>query len=213
MSMSTPDKNTQTTPYDFIKCHYRDPGGDDPIKRWLPHPETARAICGALAMTGMPYQELEDGMQDVFVRALKAFRRTVPPPAQVPATLEEMKNFCAAIAKNHVKNKHRDAARRRKLGYVGTCERDADEYTPLEYGAPQQRDPVDARRQLEAAAQLFREGRMPEHGVDILEGVAAGCTYKQIGSDLGITDRAVEGRMGTTRDAYRKRMARLRKPA
>ncbi len=49
---------------------------------------------------------------------------------------------------------------------------------------------------------------MPEHGVDILEGVAAGCTYEQIASGLGITERAVEGRMGTMLDAYRKRMAR-----
>jgi hypothetical protein len=68
-----------------------------------------------------------------------------------------MKNFCAAIAKNLTKNRLRDAARRERRGYVGT--RDADEYTPLEYGAPVQRDPVDAARQLEVPAQLCRHRR------------------------------------------------------
>lgn len=68
---------------------------------------------------------------------------------------------------------------------------------------------MDAGRQLEVLAQLFREGHMPEHGVDILEGVASRCSYEEIGSELGITDRAVEGRMGTMVDVFRKRMARL----
>jgi DNA-directed RNA polymerase specialized sigma24 family protein len=199
------NKTTQT-PYDFIQRHYRDPGGDDPIKRWLPHPENARAICGALVALGTPYQDLQDAMQDVFVKALKAFRKE---GACVPANLEEMKNFCAAIAKNQTKNALRNAARREKLGYVGTCDRDADEYTPLEYGAPVQRDPVDAGKQLEVAAQLFREGRMPEHGVDILEGISAGCTYKRIAGELGITEDLAKWRMREMHRIYRTRMAKL----
>jgi DNA-directed RNA polymerase specialized sigma24 family protein len=193
----------KSTPYDFIQRHYRDPGGDDPIERWLPHPENARAICAALLANGMPQEDLEDGMQDVFVRALGAFGKG----ARVPADLREMKAFCAALAKKHAMATLRKAARRERLGYAGTC--DTDEHTPLAYGAPEQRDPVDAGRQLEVLAQLFREGRMPEHGVDILEGVASRCSYEEIGSDLGITDHAVKGRMGTMRAAFRRRMARL----
>jgi len=191
------------TPYDFIQRHYRDPGGDDPVARWLPHPENARAICAALAANGMPEQDVEDGMQDVFVNALKAFGKG----ARVPADLREMKAFCAAMAKRHARATLRKAARRERLGYAGPC--DADEYTPLEYGAPAQRDPVDAGRQLDVLAQLFRDGRMPEHGVDILEGVASRCSYKEIAADLGITDLAVKGRMRTMAAAFRRRMARL----
>jgi DNA-directed RNA polymerase specialized sigma24 family protein len=197
---------SKKTPYDFIQRHYRDPGGDDPVKRWLPHPENARAICAALHVNGIPEQDLEDAMQDVFVRALTALRKGT---ARVPADLREMKAFCAAIAKKFAMATLRKDARRERLGHAGICETDADEHTPLEYGAPVQRDPVDAGRQLEVAAQLFREGRMPAHGVDILEGVAAGCTYKEIGADLGISDRAVEGRVGTMRDLFRARMVRL----
>jgi RNA polymerase sigma factor (sigma-70 family) len=190
-------------PFDFIQRHYRDPGGDDPIKRWLPHPENARAICGALFVQGMPYDDLQDAMQDVFVKALRAFRRGTP----APPNLEEMKNFCAAIAKNLTKNRLRDAARRERRGYVGTC--DADEYTPLEYGAPIQRDPVDAARQLEVLAQLFREKRMPENGAHILQEVASGSTQEEIAQDLEVTVDTVDGRMRMMRDRFRRRMAKL----
>jgi FixJ family two-component response regulator len=58
-------------------------------------------------------------------------------------------------------------------------------------------------------AQLFREGRMPEHGVDILEGVASSCTHEEIAEDLGITDRAVEWHLGVMRRTFRARMAKL----
>jgi DNA-directed RNA polymerase specialized sigma24 family protein len=179
----------------------------DPIRRWLPHPENARAICAALYANGLPQQELQDGMQDVFVRALTAFRRG----ARVPADLREMKAFCAAIAKRYAMAARRTDARREQFGYAGTC--DPDEYTQVEYGAPEQHDPVDAgrhlERQLDALAQLFREGRMPEHGLEILEGLASDRSRKDIASDLGITDRAVAGRMGTMLEHLRKRLGRL----
>jgi DNA-directed RNA polymerase specialized sigma24 family protein len=198
-------KQERNLPYAYIQRHYRDPGGDDPIKRWLPHPENARAICAALFANGVREQDLQDAMQDVFVRALTVFGKGT---ARIPADLREMKAFCAKIAKKHAMATLRKDARRERLGNAGVTELDADEYTPLEYGVPQQRDPVDCARQLEVLAQLFRERRMPEQGVDILEGLASGCTQPEIARDLGITDRAVEGRIGTMRDKFRARLAR-----
>ena len=50
---------------------------------------------------------------------------------------------------------------------------------------------------------------MPRDGVDILEGVASRCTHQEIADDLGITDQAVKGRLGTMRRVFRARMARL----
>ncbi len=193
----------KTTPYDYIQRHYRDPGGDDPIKRWLPHPEVARTICGALVAAGTPYKEVQDRMQDVFVKALTSFRKG----GRVPPDLQEMRIFCATIAKNLAISTLRKDAKREKLGNAGPC--DPEEYGPLEYGAPVRRDPVDAGRQLEVAAQLFREGRMPDDGVDILEGVAAGCTHEEIAKELRITADTVEGRMRMMRERYRSRMAKL----
>jgi hypothetical protein len=126
----------------------------------------------------------------------------------VPADLREMKAFCAAIAKRYVMATRRMNARRERLGHAGICEADADEYTPLEYGAPEQHDPVDTARhldrQLQVLAALFREGQMPERGLDILEGIAGNRSRKEIAFELGITDRAVQGRMGTMLETLRR---------
>ena len=195
--------------WDYVARNYRDPGGTDPVERWLPHPDNARVICVVLYANGLPEQELEEGMQDVFVRALTAFKNG----ARVPADLRGMKAFCAAIAKKYAMASRRLNARRERLGHAGICEADADEYTPLEYGAPERHDPVDTARhldrQLEGLAALFREGQMPERGLDILEGLAGNRSRKEIASELGITDRAVEGRMGTMLENLRKRVGRL----
>jgi RNA polymerase sigma factor (sigma-70 family) len=194
--------NTAKKPaWDFIARNYRELKTDDPIQRWLPHPEVARGICGVLVAYGYPQSELQDGLQDVYLKALRAFRRIEP-----PADLAGMRALCRKMARDMAIDRLRKAARRER-DFVGLCE-DPDEFTPLEYGA-EQRDPVDAARQLEVLAQLFRDGLMPEHGVDILEGIASRCTMKQIGDDLGITDRAVEGRLGTMQQLYRSQMARL----
>jgi len=193
----------KTTPFDFIQRNYREPKTDDPIQKWLPHPENARTICSVLSLYGMRRQDLQDGLQDVYLKALTTFRR---PNAKVPADLRSMKAYCATVAKHHAL-KTKSEAVKRSQDFVGNC--DPDEYTPLEYGVTRERDPVDARRQLEVLAQLFREGRMPDHGVDILEGIASRCRLKTIAKELGLTDRAVEGRMGTMRDLFRARMVRL----
>ncbi len=201
--------NKKKTPYDFILLNYRDPGGTDPVKRWLPHPENARVICAVLYVNGLPEQELQDGMQDVFVRALTAFKNG----ARVPTDLRGMKAFCAAIAKKYAMATYRLNARRQRLGHAGICEADADEYTPLEYGAPERHDPVDTARhldrQLQVLADLFREGRMPERGLDILERIAANRSQKDIAAEFGITWRAVAGRMGTMLENLRRRVGHL----
>ena len=185
---------------------------------FLTHPEVAPVIRGALIAGGFePHDDLaaarrkaargrqqfsvQDGIQDVYVKVLVAVRKG----AVVTPDLRAMKALCAKIATNHAIDVLRKEGKR-KRDFLGRC--DADEYTPLEYGV-EQRDPVDAARQLEVLAQLFREGRMPEDGVDILEGVASRCTHEEIAQDMGTTDRAVEWRMGVMRKTFRARMAKL----
>ena len=131
---------TQTdskAPYDYLQRHYRQPKTDDPVERWLPHPEVARAICGALLASGIGGKNVQDAMQDVFVKALAAFRSGTP----VPADLRAMKAYCAAIAKNHAIDTRRKADRRKQDLLAAV---DPEEYAPLEYGA-ERRDLVDAR--------------------------------------------------------------------
>ncbi len=158
-------------------------------------------ITGVLRASGVRKQDVTDRIQDVYVRVLRAFEKGTA----IPDSTETMRALCVTVAKNLVIDAQRRAAVR-KGHLTERCE--PDEHTPLEYGV-EQRDPVDAGRQLEVLAQLFREGRMPEHGVDILEGVASRCTHEEIGADLGITAQAVKGRLGTMRNVFRARMARL----
>jgi RNA polymerase sigma factor (sigma-70 family) len=187
------------TPNPALPSYFPTPKPADP-GALLTHPDNRRVIEGTLLAQGTRRQDLQDAVQDVYVKALTSFQRSPAPP-----DLERMKAFCALIARNHAIDELRKADFR-KRDLVGTC--DADQYTPLEYGAAQ-RDPVDAGRQLEVLAQLFREGRMPEDGVDILEGVASRCTQEEIAQDLGITVDAVDRRLRTMRKAFRQRMAKL----
>jgi DNA-directed RNA polymerase specialized sigma24 family protein len=210
--VSSAAANRKAAPWDYIARNYRDPGGTDPVKRWLPHPENARVICVVLYANGLPEQDVQDGMQDVFVRVLTAIKGGARPPAD----LREMKAFSAAIAKRYVMASRRVNARREQLGHAGICEGDADEYTALEYGAPERHDPVDIERhldrQLEVLGALFKEGQMPERGIEILEGVASNRTLKQIASELGISESAIEGRMGTMLAKFRRGMGKLEVP-
>jgi hypothetical protein len=81
---------SKTPPYDFIQRNYREPKTDDPIKKWLPHPEVARAICGALRVWGIREHDLQDELQEVYVKALEAFRSK---KTTVPTDLRKMKAF------------------------------------------------------------------------------------------------------------------------
>ena len=116
-----------------------------------------------------------------------------------------MRKFCAKIARDHAIDALRRAAKRER-DFVGHCDPDAS--TQLEYGAAR-RDPVDARRQIEVLAQLFREDKMPERGVDILLEFASGTTYADIGEDLGISPDRVEWCMRTMPKVFRRRMVKL----
>jgi RNA polymerase sigma factor (sigma-70 family) len=162
--------------------------------------QVANTVCGTLLANGIPRQDVQGGLREVYIRALRFFRLH-----EAPQDLYGMKAFCATVARNYAIDQHRKASRRR-ADLAAKCKR-------AEYGwveqEPVTRDPVDADRQLEVLADLFRENRMPEHGVEILEGVVSKCRYEEIGQDLGITADAVERRMRTMRKALRMRMARL----
>jgi RNA polymerase sigma factor (sigma-70 family) len=172
-----------------------------PFHALLTHPEVTDGICGALVAGRFKKQDLQDGVQDVYVKVLTAFSQGTP----VPADVGGMRALCATVAKNHAIDRLRKADTRKHDSL--------EEVRPEEHWQLQrrveQRDPVDTGRQLEVLAQLFREGRMPEDGVDILEGVASSCTHEEVGEDLGISDQAVKGRLSTMRSVFRARMAKL----
>ena len=173
---------------------------NDPRLQLLSDDQLARLLRFVLRTNGYPGDELPDGVQEVRRRALAWFVDHEP-----PADLAGMKTLCATIAKRYAISLRRKKEISDRYEGVLADGQDADDYE-LPTPSGEQRDPVDAGRQLELAAELFREGRMPEHGVDILEGVACDCTYQEVGDDLGLTARAVEGRMGTMRRLFKRRI-------
>ncbi len=168
--------------------------------QWLVDPDVGKLIARTLRVHGTPAQEIEDARQDVLVKVLVAIK-----DAPAPADLEQMKALCALIAERHAISGLRKAAVRARDIAAG-CE--VDELAPLTPSV-EQRDPVDAGRELEALAQLFRENRMPPDGVDILEGVASGCTWAEIAEPLEISEDVAEARYRRMKETYRRRMARL----
>jgi DNA-directed RNA polymerase specialized sigma24 family protein len=166
----------------------------------LAHRENAKLICWTLLRNGYSRQDVQDGLQDVYVKALESFQRKAPPD-----TLERMMALCAEIAKNHAIDELRKE-RTRKADLAAKCKR--KEYGWIER-EPVSRDPVDAARQLEVLADLFRKGRMPEHGVDILHGVVLGRTFGQIAEACGISEELAKWRMREMKRIFRVRLAEL----
>ena len=165
----------------------------------LLHRETDNAICGTLVVHGWEEQDLQDGLQEVRLRTIRRFAQGTPPPG----TLDEMKAFCAKIARDYAV----DCLRKKKFRDrydVGLCEF-PDDYSPLS-PAFEERDPVDASRQLDIVKQLFAEAVMPDNGWEILLDVASEATYPEIAEDLELTVDTVRGRMRKMRKLFKARL-------
>jgi DNA-directed RNA polymerase specialized sigma24 family protein len=159
--------------------------------------EVTRAIQGALLANAWE-TDLEAGVEAVRTKVLAAFERGV----RLPTHLDGMRSFASILARNHAIETRR--ATERTLGVV-LGPRNPELFVALIDGCAM-RDPVDARRQLEVLAELFRAGEMPEDGADILEAVGSECTFAEIAEDLGITREEVRHRLKKMRRIYRKRM-------
>jgi DNA-directed RNA polymerase specialized sigma24 family protein len=175
--------------------HKRDP----PYTALLVHREVDRAVCGTLVKMGQEQQDLCDGLQEVRLRAIQAFsrRKDRTPPL---GTVDEMKAFCACIARNYVIDLWRKREDAEEHGDAGLCE-DPDEFFPLP-GTYEERDPVDAKRQLAVAKSLFDRGRMPTAGQAILEGVAWRIPYKKLARELHLTVDTVKSRLKEMRRVF-----------
>jgi DNA-directed RNA polymerase specialized sigma24 family protein len=167
----------------------------------LNHPVVVACIVAIVRGYGIESKpDIEDAVGDVQLRALQSFRRR-PPPGDEGA----MRALCAKIAENYCVDRWRKETFRSQYD-MGLCVEDLEGHAPLQptYEA---RDPVDERRQLAALAELFREGKMPELGAEILHGVASGESLSEIAEDLGITMDAVKGRLARMRRTFKARLA------
>jgi DNA-directed RNA polymerase specialized sigma24 family protein len=177
--------------------------GDPSYTALLIHAEVDRAVCGTLVKMGWLQQDLCDGLQEVRCRAIQAFSEGLPPPA----TVDEMKAFCGRIARNYVIDLWREQEDAEQHGDAGLCE-DPDEFFPLP-GSYEERDPVDAKRQLAVAKSLFERGLMPVAGQAIIEGVAWEIPYRKLARELHLTVDTVKSRLKRMREVFGEEIDRL----
>jgi DNA-directed RNA polymerase specialized sigma24 family protein len=168
----------------------------------LAHSEVTRAIEGTLLQHGLARQELRDGVAQVQMRALGALQNKPR-----PADLGGWKALCCTIAERLVlKDRKREA--KRGLYHDGLSD-EADEHSPIARSPGKVEDPVDLARQRKALEGQFEAGDMPEHGEVILDAIAAGESYKDIGAELGLTEAQVRRRLARMRKLFKAKLASL----
>jgi DNA-directed RNA polymerase specialized sigma24 family protein len=183
------------------------PGNDNGIRRGVadttalaPHPEVVAVLKGTLHKYGRRPQELEDDVPEVLTRAIESARR-----GPMPKDLGAWKALVTTIAPRYAIDAQRARVVRRRLGAeVGE---DPERCWLPELVTP--RDPVDTQRFLAVLRALFQAGRMPEMAGEVLWGVADGLSKKEIGAEVGLTERQVEGRLLKMRRLFTARLEQL----
>jgi DNA-directed RNA polymerase specialized sigma24 family protein len=163
----------------------------------LTHPLIVAAIRTTLKKRGVKLQDLEDRIADVQVRVLDRLQMGAE-----PNDVREMERLCRVVAKRMVANE-REKEKGRSVYHVGLVG-EPDDYAPLE--TARQRDPVDQRRLLDILHATLAAAAAPERAFAILDGVAAGETYAEIGTELGLTERAVRYHLEALREDFRLRV-------
>ena len=173
------------------------------MSAFIVDPIVIHPLRGYLCKNGVRAQELDDTVAEVQVRAVDALQDRKP-----PTDVAGWQKFLITIARNLLIDRQRETKVAEKYD-TGLCDK-PDEYAPF---APsgEQRDPVDARRQLAVLLHLFEAGEMPEMGREILEGVADRVKLpklaKRAGASRGGGAGAVEAEGGVLQAARRARDA------
>jgi DNA-directed RNA polymerase specialized sigma24 family protein len=164
-------------------------------------PRLGRYLRATLRRYSVPWQEMDDAVADVQVAAIQVARTK-----RMPAHLGEWKALMVTIAVRWAidRLRHREVV---FLHDAGPCE-DPDAFLSptLEW---EERDPIDTKRYLAALKDLFDSGKMPEHGAEILWGVADGVPHEEIAAELGISRSTVDNRLFRMRVKFRTRLAAL----
>jgi DNA-directed RNA polymerase specialized sigma24 family protein len=169
------------------------------IRPLLAQSAIVESIEGTLIRRGIPGEALEDAVAEVQRRAIEAARR-----GHAPTEIPELRALCNRIARDYAIDETRRQQVRDKYD-VGLCE-DPDAYMD-ERGDG--RDLVDQRRLLGILRAQIANGEMPEHAEGILVGEAEGVARRVVAAELGITERAVEGRLLAMRRRFRARLVQL----
>jgi DNA-directed RNA polymerase specialized sigma24 family protein len=167
----------------------------------LIQPNLAHRITCYGAAHGVTKQDLADFVAEVQVRTIEHLQQHSPPKDDAGwqgLVLTIGKNLLIDRCKRKKTHEKHDA---------GLCDA-PDDHGPL-LPSGEQRDPVDARRQLDVLLDMFRKGEMPPLGKEILEGVAENVKLPAIGRELGLPVKEVRSRLKEMRKRYFTRLQML----
>jgi DNA-directed RNA polymerase specialized sigma24 family protein len=177
------------------------PGGIPDTTRLVAHPKVVQCIRAALRRYRIAQQDMDDAIAEVQAESIEAARTR-----RTPLSLRQWKALATTIAAHWALDRLREAKVRSKYD-VGLCD-DADAYLrpTLRW---EHRDPVDTKRHLAVLKDLFESGQMPEHGEEILQGVADEVPHEEIAADIGVSTTVVHNRLSRMRSTFRARLAAL----
>jgi DNA-directed RNA polymerase specialized sigma24 family protein len=177
------------------------PGGIPDTTRLVAHPKVVESIRATLRRYRIAQQDMGDAIAEVQAESIEAARTR-----RTSRSLAQWKTLAMTIAGHWALDRRREAKVRSKYD-AGLCD-DADAYPPptLHW---EQRDPGDTRRYLAVLKDLFDSGQMPEHGEEILHGVADEVPREDIAAEIGVSTTVVRNRLYRMRSTFRARLAAL----
>jgi DNA-directed RNA polymerase specialized sigma24 family protein len=177
------------------------PGGIADTTALVAHPEVVQCIRAELRRRRVARQDIDDAIADVQVECIEAARTR-----EAVYSLAQCKALATTVAVHWAVDRVREAEVRSKYD-TGFCE-DADAHLrpTLRW---EHRDPIDTKRYLAVLKDLFESGQMPEHGEEILQGVADEVPHEVIAAAIGVSTTVVRNRLARMRSKFRARLAAL----
>jgi DNA-directed RNA polymerase specialized sigma24 family protein len=175
----------------------------DAVAAVMQSKRVTRSIRAVLRFHGWRKRDLRDGVAEVHCRLLEWARN---PANVIPVRPDACAKLCATIAINWCidEDRKRDT---RAPHEAGLCP-DPDEFGPRE-PPPGRWELLDMRRMLAQFQGQLAGGEMPPQIEQIVVGIAAGKTSREIGEELGVPSKTVESRLANARRLFRARLAAL----
>jgi DNA-directed RNA polymerase specialized sigma24 family protein len=168
-----------------------------PHAAYLASPEVRDAIGKALRRRGVGTVDTEDLTQDVIERAL----RTSQPPPNLQECVALVRKIATDLAIDHSK-----LARGRAKYNAGPYE-NPDDVPALAPTPGQERDPIDAGRQLEVLNREIAAGNLTARQLSIVERNAEQASHAEIASQLQLAPQTVRNELGAARRVARQSWA------
>jgi hypothetical protein len=168
----------------------------DPFDEFLHDTEVVAAIGNALRKYGQRDQDLEDGRQTVWKKALEWKAKVkAEDPEMVPTTLQGTKAVCIVIAHRHGASEYRRKKRDEKR--IDASQTDAADQVAIPID--ERFDVIDRKRLIE-----LLDKTVPDHQRELFEDLAADVPQPTMAEERNVSHDRVRKQIEKGRSRYRK---------